>query len=160
MTKSIYDISVKSIQGEVATLAPFRGRTLLIVNVASQCGLTSQYAGLEALYQKYKARDFEILGFPCNQFGGQEPGSDKEIVEFCDQNFKVTFPMFSKIDVNGPGAHPLYVFLKEQKPGIFGSEAIKWNFTKFIVNKSGTVVKRFAPTDSPESLEAQIEAQL
>ena len=160
MTTNIHNIPVKTIQGEETTLASFKGKVLLIVNVASQCGLTPQYEGLEALYKKFKPRGFEILGFPCNQFGSQEPCSDKEIAEFCDINFKVTFPMFSKLEVNGPGAHPLYVFLKAERPGLFGSESIKWNFTKFLVDKTGDVAKRFAPTDTPASLEKYIEAQL
>lgn len=160
MAKTIYDFTAKTINGQDVSLSDWRGKTLLIVNVASQCGLTPQYQGLEALQQKFKAQGFEVLGFPCNQFGAQEPGSEQDIADFCDINFKVSFPMFAKIEVNGPGAHPLFGFLKEERPGILGSEAIKWNFTKFLVDKNGCVLKRFAPTDTPASLEKHIEKQL
>jgi glutathione peroxidase len=133
---------------------------LLIVNTASKCGFTPQYAGLEALYRKYKDRGFVVLGFPCNQFGGQEPGDAAEIANFCSTAYDVSFPMMSKIEVNGPKAHPLYAFLKEEKKGLLGSQAIKWNFTKFLVDREGRVVSRLAPTDKPEALDAAIEALL
>lgn len=160
MQQSIYDIPVQTIKGETLTLNHWKGKTLLIVNVASQCGLTPQYTGLEALYKKYKSKGLEVLGFPCNQFGAQEPGTEQEIATYCATTFGVSFPMFSKIDVNGPSTHPLYQLLKSEHPGILGSEAIKWNFTKFLVDKNGQVVKRFAPTDTPESLEKEIESKL
>lgn len=160
MTKTVYDFTAKNIAGNDVSLSDWRDKTLLVVNVASQCGLTPQYKGLEALHRKFKDRGFEVLGFPCNQFGGQEPSSEQEIAKFCDLNFNISFPLFAKIEVNGPDAHPLFVFLKKERPGILGSEAIKWNFTKFLVDKSGHVVKRFAPTDTPESLEKVIETQL
>jgi glutathione peroxidase len=138
----------------------YAGKTLLIVNVASRCGFTPQYAGLEALYRKYGEKGFVVLGFPCNQFGAQEPGADSEIAQFCATSYDVTFPMFSKIDVNGEKAHPLYRWLKHAAPGLLGSEAIKWNFTKFLVDRSGKVVRRFASTDTPQSLEKAIESVL
>jgi len=153
----IYAIDVKRIDGTPATLAPYRGEVMLIVNVASRCGFTPQYEGLEALYEKYKSRGLVVLGFPCNQFGSQEPGTEKEIMTFCRSNFGVTFPMFAKIDVNGDDAHPLYRFLKKAQPGVLGSEAIKWNFTKFLVDRSGNVVERFAPSTKPKALESAIE---
>ena len=149
---SIYDIQVQTIKDESIKLDLFRGKTLLIVNVASKCGFTPQYKGLEELYQKYKGKGLVVMGFPCNQFGAQEPGSNKEIAEFCDISFKVTFPMFGKVDVNGAGTHPLYNLLKSEAPGLLGTELIKWNFTKFLVDKTGKVVKRFAPNDTPESI--------
>lgn len=160
MSESIYSIPVKTIKGETTTLEPWKGKTLLIVNVASKCGLTPQYKGLEDLYKKYQSKGFAILGFPCNQFGEQEPGTEKEIATFCDLNFGVTFPLFAKLEVNGPATHPLYKFLKEAQPGILGSEAIKWNFTKFLVDKNGKVLERFAPTTTPESIEKEIESKL
>jgi glutathione peroxidase len=156
MSGSIYQFQVKDIKGQTFDLKQLEGKVLLIVNTASQCGFTPQYKGLEELYQKYKDKNFMVLGFPCNQFGKQEPGDEKEIQNFCDLNYKVTFPLFSKIDVNGDNAHPLYQFLKNANPGILGTEGIKWNFTKFLVNKQGSPVKRFAPTDSPSSLEKPI----
>ncbi|MCW8876942.1 MAG: glutathione peroxidase [Kangiellaceae bacterium] len=156
MANSVYDFNVKDIQGNSVPLSDFKGKTLLIVNTASKCGFTPQYKGLEALYEKLKNQGFEVLGFPCNQFGKQEPGSNQEIAEFCDLTFKVSFPMFSKIDVNGEQTSPLYQFLKAEAPGLLGSKGIKWNFTKFLVNKEGQVVKRFAPKDKPEDLENQI----
>lgn len=152
----IYDIGVTTLDGQTGTLAPYKGKVLLIVNVASRCGLTPHYAGLEALYRAHKDKGLTVLGFPCNQFGGQEPGTPEEIRTFCSSNYDVTFPMFAKIDVNGDGAHPLYRLLKGEQAGILGTEAIKWNFTKFLVDRDGTVVERFAPTDTPESLEAKI----
>jgi len=157
---SVYDYTARDISGTERSLADYRGKLLLIVNVASRCGLTPQYTGLEALYRKYKDRGLEVLGFPCNQFGSQEPGSEAEIQSFCSTSYDVSFPMFGKIDVNGEGTHPLYRHLKGEKPGILGTEAIKWNFTKFLVNRKGEVVKRYAPTDTPESLDADIAAAL
>jgi glutathione peroxidase len=157
---SLYDISAKRLDGSSTTLAEYRGKTLLIVNVASRCGFTPQYAGLEALYRKYGDRGLVVLGFPCNQFGSQEPGSEAEIGAFCSSTYNVTFPMFAKVDVNGADAHPLYQHLKSAKPGLLGTEAIKWNFTKFLVNKQGEVVERYAPKDSPESLDSAIAAAM
>lgn len=154
---SIYGFQVKSISGQDMSLESLRGKTLLIVNVASQCGFTSQYGGLEALYEKYKERGLEILGFPCNQFGGQEPGAESEIEKFCKMNFGVSFKLFAKIDVNGATAAPLYKFLKSSVPGLLGTEAIKWNFTKFLVDKNGNVLKRYAPTDTPEAIGKELE---
>ena len=156
----IYSFSIKTIDGKETTLADYKGKALLIVNVASQCGFTPQYKGLEALHRKYKEKGFEVLGFPCNQFGAQEPGDETEIKNFCSLNYDVTFPLFAKIDVNGAKTHPLYDFLKKEEKGILGTEGIKWNFTKFLVSKNGEVLKRFAPQASPESLEKDIEAAL
>lgn len=156
----VYDFSATSLAGEPIDLSVFRGKVLLIVNTASKCGFTPQYKGLQALYEKYRDRGLEILGFPCNQFGRQEPGSEADIGQFCEVNFGVTFPLFSKIDVNGSNAHPLYRHLKEEAPGLLGSKAVKWNFTKFLVDREGRVVRRYAPTDTPESLERDIEALL
>ena len=158
--QSIYDFKVKTIDGTQTTLAPYKGKVMLIVNVASKCGFTPQYDGLEALYKKYEARGFVVLGFPCNQFGHQEPGTEAEIHNFCRVNFGVTFPMFAKIDVNGDGADPLYKYLKSAKSGILGSKAIKWNFTKFLVDREGNVVERFAPSTEPAALEGAIEKLL
>jgi glutathione peroxidase len=157
---SVYDFSAKGIDGAERPLQNYKGEVLLVVNVASKCGFTPQYTGLEELYKKYRARGFEVLGFPCNQFGSQEPGNEAEIQSFCTLDYGVTFPMFAKVDVNGANAHPLYKYLKGEKPGILGTEAIKWNFTKFLVDRKGEVVKRFAPTDKPEDLGKDIEAQL
>ena len=157
---SLFDISATTIDGRAQRLADYRGQVLLVVNVASQCGFTPQYAGLEGLYQKYKDRGFSVLGFPCDQFGHQEPGSEAQIAEFCSTNYKVTFPLFAKIDVNGPGAHPLYRFLKGELPGVLGTEAIKWNFTKFLVDRQGRIVKRFAPTTTPDKIAVDIEPLL
>lgn len=156
---SVYSFHAKSLDGNDVDLEKFQGKVLLIVNVASECGFTPQYEGLEALYQKYKNQDFEVLGFPCNQFGNQEPGNADEI-KSCSSKFNVTFPMFEKIEVNGDNAHPLYKFLKKEKKGALGTEAIKWNFTKFLVDRDGKVVDRFAPQDKPESLEKDIEKLL
>ncbi len=153
---SIYDFEVKTISGEVITINAFKNKVLLIVNVASKCGFTEQYAGLENLYQKYKDKGLVILGCPCNQFMNQEPLNEEEIKSFCSLTYGVTFPMFSKIDVNGENTHPLYKYLKEAKKGLLGSEAIKWNFTKFLVDKNGTVINRYAPATKPESLEVDI----
>jgi len=157
---SFYDLEVKAIDGGAESLANYRGQVLLIVNVASQCGFTPQYAGLEALYQTYKDRGFGVLGFPCNQFGHQEPAGEADIKQFCSTNYNVTFPMFAKIDVNGPGAHPLYQLLKGEKPGVLGTEAIKWNFTKFLIDRQGQVVRRFAPTTTPDKIAGDIEPLL
>jgi glutathione peroxidase len=157
---SIYDIPFKAADGSETSLKPFQGKPVLIVNVASKCGFTPQYDGLEKLYQKYKDRGLTVVGFPCNQFGAQEPGSDSEIQSFCKMNYGVTFPVFAKIDVNGSNAHPLYQHLKKEEPGFLGTEGIKWNFTKFLVGKDGKVVKRFAPQTKPEDLEGEIEKTL
>ena len=156
----LYDIDVRTIGGHIQSLGAYRGKTLLIVNVASQCGFTPQYTGLEALYRKYKDQGLVVLGFPCNQFGRQEPGTEEDIQHFCAATYDVTFPLFSKIDVNGPGTHPLYALLKSAKPGVLGSEGIKWNFTKFLVNARGEVVARYAPSDTPERIERDIAAVL
>lgn len=160
MMSTIYDIKVKTIQGEDTTLSSYKDKVLLIVNVASECGFTSQYDGLEKLYTKYKNKGLVVLGFPCNQFGSQEPGSEEEIQNFCRVNFGVTFPMFSKVKVNGDDTHPLYVHLKTKQPGILGSEMIKWNFTKFLVDRNGKVIKRFGSSTKPEELEEDIEKLL
>ena len=160
MSSEIYDISVKTIDGKETTLAEYRGQVLLIVNVASKCGFTPQYQGLESLYQKYKTDGLVILGFPCNQFGGQEPGTESEIQSFCSLSYGVTFPMFAKVDVNGENEHPLYKYLKAQKSGLFGFDAIKWNFSKFLVDRPGEVVERYAPTSTPASLSGDIEKYL
>lgn len=152
----LYDISLMTIDGQTVTLDRFRGKTLLIVNVASQCGFTPQYKGLEALYRKYRDKGLVVLGFPCNQFGRQEPGSEADIHTFCDEHFGVTFPMFAKIEVNGPNAHPLYRYLKSKKRGFLGRQAIAWNFTKFLVNPSGEVVARYGPRRTPEAIEKDV----
>lgn len=154
---SLYDFTVKAQDGNETSLADYRGKVLLIVNTATGCGFTPQYTGLEALYKKYKESGFEILDFPCNQFAGQAPGTDDEIHEFCVGRFAMTFPQFSKIDVNGDGADPLYVWLKKQKSGLAGG-SIKWNFTKFLIDREGNVVARFAPQTTPEELEAKVAA--
>jgi glutathione peroxidase len=154
---SIFDCVVKTASGEDVPLSNYRGKALLIVNTASRCGYTPQYEGLQALYRKYRDRGLEILAFPCNQFGAQEPGTNPEIQEFCRMNYSVEFPVFARIEVNGAGAHPLYAWLKSAAPGILGTEAIKWNFTKFLVGRDGLTVQRFAPQDKPESLAAAIE---
>jgi glutathione peroxidase len=159
-SQSIYDFSVVTIHNEKTTLAPYKGKVMLIVNTASECGFTPQFEGLEKLYQKYRSKGFVVLGFPCNQFGGQEPLNEAGIENFCRINYGVTFPMFAKIDVNGNNAHPLYQYLKQQATGILGSEAIKWNFTKFLVSKDGKVIKRYAPSTSPESIASDIEKLL
>ena len=156
---SIYDFSAKSLAGEDTPLKRFEGNVLLIVNTASACGFTPQYTSLEALQQKYSARGFSVLGFPCNQFGRQEPGSAAEIGQFCSSNYAVSFPMFDKIDVNGDNAHPLYQYLRGEKSGLLGS-SIKWNFTKFLIDRSGKVVGRYAPTTTPEAFTKDIEALL
>jgi len=157
---SIYDFSVDDIHGKTVKMSAYRGKVLLIVNTASKCGFTPQYKGLEALYVKLRARGLEVLGFPCNQFGAQEPGTEEEIETFCEVNYGVTFPLFAKIDVNGADTAPLYRYLKTQKPGLLGSEAIKWNFTKFLVDRDGNVVERYAPNTEPESLAGDIQKLL
>jgi len=157
---NVHDFKAKTIDGKETSLSDYRDKALLIVNVASKCGFTPQYEGLEKLYKKYKDRGFFVLGFPCNQFGSQEPGTEEEIKSFCSLNFGVTFPLFSKIEVNGPNAHPLYKYLTSEKPGILGTESIKWNFTKFLVNRKGEPIKRYASADKPESLEKDVEKAL
>lgn len=155
--KSVYSFHVKSLNGQEVPLEKFQGKALLIVNVASKCGFTPQYKGLEEIYRKYKDKGFEILGFPCNQFGAQEPGDAEEIKNFCSLTYDVSFPMFAKVDVNGDNADPLYKFLKKEEKGILGTEAVKWNFTKFLVDKKGNVVDRFPPQAKPEDLAKDIE---
>ena len=157
---SIYEFSALQINGKSTALKKFKGKPMLIVNTASACGFTPQFAGLEALHQTYAARGLVVLGFPCNQFGAQDPGSNGDIAEFCQLNYGVSFPMMSKIDVNGAGAAPLYEWLCAQAPGVLGSKAIKWNFTKFLVGKDGRVIRRYAPTDTPASMTKDIEAAL
>jgi glutathione peroxidase len=157
---SLYDFEALSIDGQPVALAQYRGKPLLIVNTASACGFTPQFGGLEKLHQTYGARGLVVLGFPCNQFGGQDPGSNEEIGAFCQKNFGVSFAMMSKVDVNGAEAHPLYQWLSAEAPGLLGSKAIKWNFTKFLVGKDGRVIKRYAPQDAPEKLAKDIEAAL
>jgi len=158
--KHVYDFSVKDIHGKTQSLSQYKGKVLLIVNVASECGFTKQYTGLETLYKNYKAKGFEILAFPCNQFGGQEPGSAEEIQNFCSRNFSVTFPLFAKIDVNGDKADPLYVFLKKEASGFLGSTSIKWNFTKFLINKEGKVLERYGSSTKPSEIAKDIEKLL
>jgi glutathione peroxidase len=157
---NLYEFTVKTIAGQTETLEHYRGQVLLIVNVASRCGFTSQYAGLEALYRRYRDKGFSVLGFPCDQFAHQEPGSEEEIKNFCSLTYDVTFPLFAKIEVNGSGAHPFYTYLKKARPGLLGSEAIKWNFTKFLVNREGQVLKRYAPTDTPEKIEDDLRGMI
>jgi glutathione peroxidase len=158
--KNIYDFSAQSLTGKARKMSDFKGSVLLVVNTASKCGFTPQYAGLEALYKKYKDKGLVVLGFPSNQFGEQEPGKDTEIAEFCEMNYGVTFPMFAKVDVNGKSAHPLFKYLTSTKKGLLGSEAIKWNFTKFLVGRDGTVLARYAPTTKPEDIAPDIEKAL
>jgi glutathione peroxidase len=157
---SLYDFTVTTIDDEQQSLAEYRGQVLLIVNVASKCGFTPQYIGLEALYRKYHSQGFSVLGFPCDQFGHQEPGNADEIKSFCSLKYDVSFPLFAKIDVNGPNAYPLYKFLKAARPGFLWTRRIKWNFTKFLIDRKGNVVKRFAPTTTPNALESDIEILL
>ena len=157
---SVYDFEARDIRGEPVPLARYRGQPLLIVNTASACGFTPQFAGLEELHRTYGDRGLAVLGFPCNQFGAQDPGSNAEIASFCQANYGVSFPMMEKIDVNGAQAHPLYRWLTAEAPGLLGSKAIKWNFTKFLVGKDGQVIRRYAPQDKPESLAKDIEALL
>jgi glutathione peroxidase len=157
---SVYDFEAQSIDGQTVPLSRFRGQALLIVNTASACGFTPQFAGLEKLHETYGARGLVVLGFPCNQFGSQDPGSNEQIASFCQRNYGVSFPMMAKIDVNGGQAHPLYRWLTAEAPGLLGSKAIKWNFTKFLVGKDGQVLKRYAPQDAPQKLAGDIEAAL
>nr|WP_199045367.1 glutathione peroxidase [Dyella sp. ASV24] len=157
---SVYDFSARDIDGNEQSLAEYRGKTLLIVNVASKCGFTPQYTGLEALWRADRDKGLVVLGFPCDQFGHQEPGDEAEIRNFCSTSYEVSFPLFAKIDVNGDGAHSLYKWLKSEGKGILGSESIKWNFTKFLVDSNGQVVKRYAPTDTPEKIGKDLKAQL
>lgn len=156
MSDNIYGFSGVNMQGKDVSLEDFQGKVLLIVNTASKCGFTPQFKGLEALYKDYRDKGLEILGFPCNQFGHQDHGSNDEISQFCELNYGVSFPMFQKIEVNGDNAHPLFKHLKEQAPGLLGTQAIKWNFTKFLVDKNGKVVDRYAPTDTPEKIAKDI----
>ena len=155
-TPTVYDFQAKDISGKDIALSAFMGKVMLVVNTASKCGFTPQFGGLEALHNSYAAKGLAVLGFPCNQFGSQDPGSDSEIAGFCQMNYGVSFPMMSKIDVNGPTAHPLYKWLAAEAPGLLGSKAIKWNFTKFLVGKDGQVIKRYAPLDKPASMEKDI----
>jgi glutathione peroxidase len=157
---SVYDFEALSIKGKPAHLSTQRGKVLLIVNTASECGFTPQFAGLEALWKEYRDRGLVVVGFPSNQFGGQEPGSDDQIASFCELNYGVSFPMMAKVDVNGTNAHPLWKWLTAEAPGLLGTKAVKWNFTKFLVGKDGQVLKRYAPNDTPESLKKDIEAAL
>ena len=157
---SAYDFQARQIDGKDISMAEFRGKVMLIVNTASQCGFTPQFGGLEALHKSYAGQGLAVLGFPCNQFGAQDPGSNGEISDFCQLNYGVSFPMMSKIDVNGPAAHPLYKWLSSEAPGLLGSKAIKWNFTKFLIGKDGKVIKRYAPTDKPENMAKDIDAAL
>ncbi|HET8880614.1 MAG TPA: glutathione peroxidase [Solimonas sp.] len=157
---TVYDFEAKTIDGGQQKLDAYAGKVLLIVNVASKCGFTPQYKGLEALWRKYKDQDFAVLGFPCDQFGHQEPGDENEIRNFCSLTYDVDFPMFAKIDVNGANTHPLYQHLKSTAPGVLGTEGIKWNFTKFLIDKSGKVVKRYGSMDTPEKIEGDIKALL
>ena len=158
--RTVYDFEACQINGQDMALSQFRGKVMLIVNTASQCGFTPQFGGLEELHQAYGGKGLVVLGFPCNQFGAQDAGSNEEIAGFCQMNFGVSFPMMAKIDVNGEQAHPLYQWLEGEAPGLLGSKAIKWNFTKFLVGKDGRVLKRYAPTDTPASLAQDIEAAL
>jgi glutathione peroxidase len=157
---NIFDYTATGLSGAPVDLAQYKGKVLLIVNTASECGFTPQYKGLEQVYQQFKDKGVEVLGFPCNQFGGQEPGPESEIGAFCEKNYGVTFPLFAKIDVNGDNAHPLFKQLKKDGPGLLGTEAIKWNFTKFLVRKDGTVYKRYAPSTAPKELAGDIEKLL
>ena len=157
---TVFDFSAQQIDGKDIALLQFKGQVLLIVNTASACGFTPQFGGLEALYEKYSGRGLVVLGFPCNQFGAQDSGNNAEIASFCQVNYGVTFPMMAKVDVNGANAHPLYQWLCKEAPGLLGSKAIKWNFTKFLVGKDGAVIRRYAPTDTPESLGKDIEKAL
>ena len=157
---SIYDFTANDLDGKPVSLADYRGKPMLIVNTASKCGFTPQYAGLEAMFRKHRDEGLAILGFPCDQFGHQEPGDAAEIRNFCSLSYDVSFPMFEKVEVNGSGAHPLWKWLKHEKPGLLGMEGIKWNFTKFLVDRNGQVVKRYAPTDTPEKIEGELATVL
>lgn len=160
MLNPIYDIPIQTIEGQTVSLAEYQAKVILIVNVATLCGFTPQYAGLEALYRQYQAEGLVVLGFPCNQFAHQEPGSEEEIKAFCDTQYHISFPLFAKIEVNGDKTHPLYEYLKKEKPGLLGTEAIKWNFTKFLINRKGEVLERFSPQTTPEKLIKPIEEAL
>jgi glutathione peroxidase len=160
MSNALFQVPLITLDGQQKTLADFEAKAVLVVNTASQCGFTPQYQGLERLWQRYKDRGLVVLGFPCNQFGHQDPGSEAEIASFCALNYGVSFPMMSKVEVNGPNAHPLYRWLTEAAPGVLGTRAIKWNFTKFLVGRDGQVIRRYAPTDKPEALRADIERAL
>lgn len=160
MAQTIYDFEAKTIDGKAESLGKYKGKCLLIVNIASKCGFTVQYKELQELYSKHKDKGFAILGFPCNQFGGQEPGSESEIKTFCSMTYGVSFPLYSKVDVNGAGAHPLYKFLTSSKPGILGTEAVKWNFTKFLISRDGVPIKRFASNATADKLGPDIEKEL
>ncbi|XOV77905.1 MAG: glutathione peroxidase [Aestuariibacter sp.] len=160
MSNSIYDFQVTRNNGEKASMGEYKGKVLLVVNTASKCGFTPQYEGLQSVYEKYQEQGFEVLGFPCDQFGHQEPGSDEEIQEFCTLNFNVKFPMFKKIDVNGDNADPLYSYLKTEAPGLLGSKSIKWNFTKFLVGRDGNVIERYGSQTKPEKITGDIEKAL
>ena len=157
---SVYDFNATTIDGDEQSLGAYKGKAMLIVNVASKCGFTPQYKGLEELYEKFQAKGLVVLGFPCDQFGHQEPGDEEEIKNFCSLNYDVKFPLFSKIDVNGANTHPLYKYLKKEAKGLLGSESIKWNFTKFLVDKDGKVLRRYASTDTPQSIEKDVAATL
>ena len=157
---SLYQFEAELLEGDTKQMSDYEGKVLLIVNTASKCGFTPQFAGLEKVYEKYKDQGFEVLGFPCNQFGGQDPGSNDEIGAFCQRNYGVDFPMFAKVDVKGPEAHAIFRYLTSEAKGILGSESIKWNFTKFLVSKDGKVLNRYAPTTKPESIEEDIEKAL
>ena len=157
---NLYDFSATGIDGRLQALEQYRGQVVLVVNVASKCGFTPQYAGLQRLHETYRPQGFAVLGFPCDQFGHQEPGSAAEIQTFCETKYRVTFPMFSKIEVNGPNAHPLYQYLASEKPGILGTRAIKWNFTKFLIDRQGRPVRRYGPNDKPEAIEKDVLREL
>jgi glutathione peroxidase len=157
---TIYDYQVKNIRGEEVSLADYRGKVVLIVNTASKCGFTPQYQGLQKLYEQFQAQGLEILGFPCNQFGSQEPGTEEDIAQFCSLNYGVSFPMFAKVDVNGEGADPLFKYVTKEAPGILGTQSVKWNFTKFLVDRSGNVVKRYASADTPDSIAKDLATYL
>ncbi|OMD02431.1 glutathione peroxidase [Paenibacillus sp. FSL R5-0636] len=157
---SIYDFEVNTLKGEEESLSKYQGKVLLVVNTASKCGFTPQYKGLQEVYEKFKDRGFEVLGFPSNQFAGQEPGESNEIAEYCEINYGVTFPMFEKIDVKGDEAHPLFKYLSKEAPGVLGSKSVKWNFTKFLVDQDGRVLKRFAPKTTPQQIESDISKLL
>ena len=157
---SVYDFSAKTIDGDEQKLSAYKGKTMLVVNVASKCGFTPQYTGLEALYEKFKDKGVVVLGFPCDQFGHQEPGNETEIKNFCSLNYDVKFPLFAKVEVNGANTHPLYKYLKSEAKGLLGSESIKWNFTKFLVDADGKVMTRYAPTDTPEKIEKDLTRML
>jgi glutathione peroxidase len=156
----LYDLSARAIDGSERKLDEYRGKLVLVVNVASKCGFTPQYEGLESLWQKYREKGLVVLGFPCDQFGHQEPGDERQIQSFCSTTYGVSFPMFAKIEVNGPNTHPVYEHLKSEAPGLLGTTSVKWNFTKFLVDRDGTVLKRYASTDTPKKIEADISARI